>query len=182
MIPDYVQVHELWERYGLPEKKQIHCQRVADLSVWFAKKYRHIGVRVNTQLLSAAALLHDIDKAVAPAFGERHPDTGVRLLRESGMAEVADVVETHSLGSILFPDTAPRTIEQKILYLSDKMVKQEIIGVDERFRLWRKEHIPNEAARQLLQAFPLVKKLEHEVCADLGIRPADLLSLAQSGK
>ena len=79
------------------------------------------------------------------------------------MEEVADVVRTHALHSILDPATAPKTWEQKLLYLSDKMVKYDIVGVDQRFAFWREEHLPADARAILDASYPKVKQLEQEV-------------------
>jgi len=82
-------------------------------------------------------------------LGEQHPDTAVRVLREEEMSEVAEVVRRHPLHAIVDPTIAPRTPEEKILYLADKMVKFEILTVDKRFQLWRDEQLPREAVEML---------------------------------
>lgn len=156
MIPTEEQTKALWEKYHLPEGKRLHVTLVASVAIAFARKIQN----VNIPLLRAAALLHDIDKAIVKNPGEQHPDTAVRILKEEGMDEVAAVVKTHSLHAILVPSLAPKTIEEKLLYLADKMVKYEIIGVDKRFALWRSEDLPFEAISILDRAYPKVKELE----------------------
>lgn len=159
MIPTEKQAKALWDKYHLPETKRIHVTLVSSVAIAFAKKIQY----VNIPLLRAAALLHDIDKAIAKNPGEQHPDTAVRILKEEGMDEVAGVVKTHSLHAILVPSIAPKTIEEKLLYLADKMVKYEIIGVDKRFALWRSEDLTDEAISILDRAYPKVKQLEKVV-------------------
>jgi putative nucleotidyltransferase with HDIG domain len=158
MIPTEDQVKALWEKYQLPERKRIHATLVARVVKFIAKK-----IPVNTQLLVAAALLHDIDKAAPKLAGEQHPDTAVRILQEEGMEEVADLVKTHPLHAILDPAITPKTWEEKLLYLADKMVKYDIVGVDKRFTLWRDEHLPAQEQKILDASYPKVKKLEQEV-------------------
>lgn len=173
MIPTENQAKHLWDTYKLPGNKRIHAALVAKVAMFFAKK-----IPVNNKLLLAATLLHDIDKAVTPRAGERHPDTAVRILREENMGEVADVVARHPLHAILDPTLAPVTPEQKLLYLSDKMVKYDIVGVDRRFALWREEHLPVSAQQILNAAYPKVKKLEQEVFTLAGISLDDVVKLA----
>jgi len=162
MVPTREEAIALWDIYALPESKRNHCTLVAQVAVWFATK-----LRVPTTLIEVAALLHDIDKAVPRLPGERHPDTAVRILKEHGMDDVADLVKTHPLHAILDVRISPKTWEEKILYLSDKMVKDSIITVDERFALWRAEQLPKDAVEVLDAAYPLAKALEHEVYAKL---------------
>lgn len=164
MIPSREQAQRLWITYALPKRKQIHSQLVADLASFFADVLeKKAGIRIRTDLLLAAALLHDIDKNIPHDKGEQHPDTAVRVLQRLGMGEVAEVVKTHPLHTILDPDIAPKTWEEKLLFLADKMVKQKVISVDERFALWRKEGLPKKEQEILKHAYPKVKQLEKEV-------------------
>jgi putative nucleotidyltransferase with HDIG domain len=158
MIPTEEQAKALWEKYRLPKQKRIHATLVAHVAKLFAKK-----IPVDTTLLSAAALLHDIDKTAPPKGGERHPDTAVRILHEENMDEVADVVVTHPLHAILDPTISPKTWEQKLLYLADKMVKYDIVGVDKRFAMWNDENLPPQEQKILDASYPKVKELEQEV-------------------
>jgi hypothetical protein len=123
--------------------------------------------------------LHDIDKAIRKLPGERHPDAAVRVLRAEDMNEVADVVKTHPLHAILDPRISPKTPEQKILYLADKMVKYDIVGVDKRFALWAAERLPPEEQRILDESFPKVKKLEQEVFKLARITHGDILRVKE---
>jgi putative nucleotidyltransferase with HDIG domain len=171
MIPTEEQAKALWEKYRLPRQKRIHVSRVAHVAMFFTTKFQ-----VNAKLLLAAALLHDIDKAVPRLPGERHPDTAVRILREEGMGEVADVVLTHPLHAILDQAIMPKTWEQKLLYLSDKMVKYDLVGVDQRFALWNEEHLPPEEQKILDMSYPKVKELEQEVFKLARISLGDILT------
>jgi putative nucleotidyltransferase with HDIG domain len=173
MVPTEEQAKALWEKYRLPEQKRTHVLLVARVAMFFATKFQ-----VNDKLLLAAALLHDIDK-VAPRFpGEQHPDTAVRVLREEGMGEVADLVKTHPLHSILDAKIAPKTWEEKLLYLADKMVKYDIVGVDKRFAMWNDEHLLPKEQAILDTCYPKVKELEQEVFKTLGITLQEVVKLA----
>lgn len=173
MIPTFSHCYALWDKYHLPDAKRVHCQIIADTAYSIGKKLIEHGIPLNLELLVAACLLHDIDKAVAKKEGERHPDSSVRILKSENLPEVADVVRTHSLHCILNPATAPTTWEQKVLYLVDKMVKQELIGVEKRFALWYAENLPPQARAELDASLPLVKTLEREIFAAAGITDFD---------
>ncbi len=163
MIPTRTQCLLLFDRFNLPSQKRIHVEEVTRLALFMADKLVAQGIEVNRPLLEASALLHDIDKNIPKKEGERHPETGVRVLRELGYTEVAAVVARHSLYHILNPKTAPQSWEEKLLYLADKMTKYEVIGIKHRFALWFKEGLPPEAEIGLTASLPLVEALEQEV-------------------
>ncbi len=171
MIPTREQSLLLWDKYNLPSPKRIHMEAVAKLAFYLAKKITDHDPRItiDLKLLEAAALLHDIDKNVTKREGERHPDTAVRILKELGFNEVAEVVRKHPLHSILDPTIAPKTWEEKLLYLADKMTKYEVIGVEHRFKLWYMEKLPPDAFKELDAALPKVKALEKEILEMAGL-------------
>lgn len=169
MIPTEEQCKALWEKYQLPEGKRWHVRLVAKVAQFFARFYH-----VNEKLLVAGALLHDIDKNARKLPDERHPDAAVRILRDEGMEEVADLVKTHPLHAILDSTIAPKNWEEKLLYLADKMVKYDVITVDERFKLWNDEHLPADAQAILNGAYPKVKQLESEILGIAGLRPEQI--------
>lgn len=175
-------VVKLWEKYQLPREKRVHCYWVAVLASWFAGELSRKcpDISIDRHLVFIAALLHDLDKAVQKLPGEHHPDAAVRILRVEGLSFIADIVRTHPLHSILDQTIAPKTWEEKVVYLADKMTKEKIITVDERFRRWQEENLPPEAKDQLSRCYPLVKNLEHEVCSLLHVDPTDIARLAAS--
>lgn len=176
MIPTRQHCFLLFDKFKLPTQKKIHVEEVARLAMYFVNQFKVHSpqFKVNAALVEAGALLHDIDKNITRRPGEQHPDTAVRILNELGFTEVAEVVKRHSLHAILDPEIAPRTWEEKIVYLADKMTKYEVIGVDHRFKLWYRENLPAEAVKQLNASFPKVKELEKEVYHAANITYADV--------
>ena len=175
MIPDEKTVKGLWDRYHLPPYKRIHCETVGKVALMIAKMTR--GEKVNEHLLVASALLHDIDKNIEKLAGEQHPDTGVRVLKQEGMDEVAEVIRTHPLHMICDSNQAFWTIEQKILFLADKMTKQNIIGLEKRFGLWRSEDDDDASHRILDASYPKVVALRDEILQLAGITEEELILL-----
>lgn len=175
MIPDNTTIYRLWNQYNLPERKRNHVALVRSVALYFAHELaRGQGIIVDERLLEAAALLHDIDKNIPRLPGEVHPQTGVRILKQLGFNSVSSLVANHSVHAILYADTKPQTWEQKFLFLADKMVKDSVISVDERFHLWLSEDLPENEKEKLQQAYPLVKQLEQEVLELLKVTPLDV--------
>lgn len=171
MIPTRAQCLLLFDRYSLPSQKRIHVEAVTKLAKFLASKIKNQNakIKINEELLEAAALLHDIDKNIPRKEGEKHPDTAVKVLTELGYDEVASIIATHSLHCILDSETAPQSWEAKILFLADKMTKYEVIGVDHRFKLWYRENLPPAAVAELKACYPLVKALQKELFTVAGI-------------
>jgi uncharacterized protein len=182
MIPTKHQAQELLRKYNVPVDKKRHLFFVAVVAKFIAERIiqNNPTITINIPLVVAVALLHDIDKGVQKLPGEQHPDAGVRILKEEGMEEVAHLVKNHPLHCILDPETAPKSWEEKIVFLSDKMVKHEIITVDKRFDLWRSEPLSEESRIRLKQAYPKVKKLEEEVFVKAGLTEKDMTTFAST--
>jgi len=178
MIPAEEQAKILWKKYHVSKNKQRHMLLVAKAAMFIAQKLQSKNRKLKTDVLLAAALLHDIDKQARKLLGEEHPDTAVRILKEEDMEEVAELVATHPLHTILNPTTAPKTWEEKVLFLADKMVRYDVMTVDERFRLWNDEHLPAKEQRLLDRSYPKVKQLEREIFRILGLEPSDVSRLA----
>jgi uncharacterized protein len=176
MIPSFEKCLELWDTYHLPKEKRVHVQVVAFVCHFFANHFNQKGIYIHTPRIIASALLHDLDKGAEKFPRERHPDAGIRILKALGMKDIAINVKTHSLHTILQKDINTYTWEQKILFLSDKMVKQTIVGVDKRFALWLAEPLSSQVKDQIRSAYPKVKILEKEICAVIGIHPKNIIS------
>lgn len=169
MIPTRETISTLWDTYDLPPQKRIHCQLVCDVATVFVSAMQKKGIQIDEKLVYASALLHDIDKHMTKLPEDRHPDAAVRMLMHEGMQEVADVVRRHPLHAILDQTIHPTTIEQNIVYISDKMVKYAFIGLEERFRLWRAEDMQEEERDILERSYPLVKQLQTEMMTMSGL-------------
>lgn len=171
-------IYMLWEKYALPAKKRVHVSLVERVADFLARKLMEAtpDIHIDLSLLHKAALLHDIDNGVQFLPHEIHPDAAVRILRWEGLPEVADIVKTHSLYSVLDAGIMPQKWEEKVLYLSDKMVKYEIITVDKRFALWRAEQLPHEAVEKMNRCYPFVKKLEDEIFSRIHVDPGQVAS------
>lgn len=179
MIPDKQEVFRLWDVYNLPLYKQVHCRAVVRTAQILCQAYTHTGIAVNRPCVEAAALLHDIDKNIPKLPGEQHPDAGVRILKKEGMNEVAEVVRTHPLHTILDEAKAPKTYEQKIVYLADKMTKDTCIGVEKRFALWRKEDTDPQVVAVLDACYPKVIALRDTMLSQVEMTEEQLIKLAR---
>ena len=130
-------------------------------------------------LVEAAALLHDLDKALPaddPLRALGHGHAGAQWLREQGCIELAPAVDSHPVGRLTeqpYPDwVRATTLEQRFVAYADKRAQRRVVTLDERFSRWTRKHPDMDA--QLADARERAGQLEQEVCALAGVAPADV--------
>ncbi len=113
-----------------------HCCVVADT----ARKYG--GASVDTELVEAGAMMHDIGRSVTHSI--HHAQVGAALCRERGESEaLTRIVEVHTGAGLtadectllgLMPiDCMPETLEEMIVAHADNLVKgSKVITIEER--------------------------------------------------
>src|SRR5215216_560585 len=76
----------------------MHCTAVAEVAVFLARRMARRGTVVDRDLVAAAALLHDLDKALPDAHPLKalgHGAAGAAWLTERGYAGLAPAVAMH---------------------------------------------------------------------------------------
>jgi uncharacterized protein (TIGR00295 family) len=149
---DYI---EILRKSGCSENVISHSQAVKELAVRMAEL-----ADADNELVSAAALLHDIGRA--KTHGIRHAIVGADMARELGLPEsVVLIIERHIGAGITkeeakrlgFPekDYVPTTLEEKIVAHSDNLIieneKRPVKEVAQRFE----ELGFHEAAKKILR-------------------------------
>jgi uncharacterized protein len=175
VIPDEGSALALLGKYGCAEPIVEHCRTVATVSMVLADGVKGRGREIDSRAVLAGALLHDIGRSRVQTF--RHGIEGAQILQEEGVDEkVVEIVRRHvgagisaaeakSLGLPEF-DYIPRTVEQRIVCFSDKMVdstKVRPFEVEVQ-RFMRKGH-----------DVPRLLSLRESIRADLGADPENLI-------
>lgn len=147
-----------------------HGRAVADLALLLAGKLNRSGHDLDTRLLEAAGLLHDLARAES-----NHAQAGARLLREAGFGAVAELVASHM---DIIPATGGPIEPRELLYLADKLVQGERrVTLAERFRVAMERHghdpdILTRITNRLQAALTIQTRLE----ATLGCPMAEVIS------
>jgi len=156
-----------------------HAAAVADVASSLAVGALREGHRVDRGLVEVAALLHDLDKALArddPLRALGHGHAGARWLIDQGYPELAPAVDSHPVGRLNdgpYEDwVRSTTIEQRIVAYADKRAQQRIVTLDHRFARWGRRHPEN--AELLAVARARAALLEAEICDLAGVSPADI--------
>jgi putative nucleotidyltransferase with HDIG domain len=109
-----------------------HSLAVERFAIKLAKKIKKRGAVVDLALVSRGALLHDLDKVECVECEKRglgspeagHGKRAFKMLSAKGAAfrKIALIARRHVLESVLTPNEAPKSIEEKIVFYADKRV------------------------------------------------------------
>ncbi len=127
-IPSVAECMEvLKERDSVTDELIGHSRKVAQLALTIGQALNDRGFGLNTDLICAAGLLHDMARD-----RPRHATTGGRILRDMGFPKVAEIVEQHMSVEVR-PDRPIN--ERDLVALSDKLVLGDVVvSLEERFQ------------------------------------------------
>ncbi|MCP4753587.1 MAG: NTP transferase domain-containing protein [Proteobacteria bacterium] len=140
---DYEQLLDRLNRYGVPSRRAAeivlaqtlqretrlyaHSKAAAELAVRLAEEIGRTGLRLDMDLVFAAALLHDLAKGKP-----NHAKAGERLLKEMEYTPVAEIVAAHL--DLALTEEEPVS-EAEIVFLADKLLLGDrIVSLEERFK------------------------------------------------
>ena len=144
-IPSKEECIKLLKSNNVPDNIIAHTKKVCDFSMEVCDVLEKRSIKINRDLVAAAALLHDIKK-LEP--GE-HEIEGAKYISSLGYPEVGILIKKHGLKHCHLEEFHPITWEEKIIFYSDKRVKNDkVVSVDERFEYikqrYNKEHVEKE--------------------------------------
>lgn len=130
----------LRQMLNLDEPLIQHSLKVARVSRIIGQALNENGMRLKLELLTAAALLHDLARAQP-----RHALKAAAVIEEMGFSPVAEIVRYHM--DLVVEDDCLIT-EKEILYIADKLVRgNQVVGLSERFNLKARHYKDNPKAQ-----------------------------------
>lgn len=126
--PNMEECLSILEYYSVPDNIIRHCKEVAKVSLDIFSILKDTGCRIDKTALKAAALLHDIARKE-----QNHAQIGGQIIKDIGYEQVGSIIATHIDIEV---DDNGKINENEILYLADKLVKEDrIVSLEERFKL-----------------------------------------------
>ena len=137
---------KILEDNDIPDNLIAHLKQVHKVSMKIVDALEEKGIKVNRNLVSAAALLHDVKKL----SGADHIIVGYEYVKSLGYPEVAAVIRKHGLVHLEEIKFFPKTVEERIVFYADKRVKHDkIVSVEERFADIKKRYNRPEVDKEM---------------------------------
>ena len=180
MIPTVEECHEFMGKYGMLDNIRAHSVVVEKIADLIARNLRDVGTKVDHELVTAGALMHDIGKTICLKSGGDHAAVGEEICLQNHLTEIAGIVAEHVTIRDYQPDG--RIFEKEIVYYADKRVKHDrVVSLDERLDYIIKRYgRDKEHLHQLMKEnFDLCKLVEKKIFANLPFGPEALAGLVE---
>jgi len=157
-----------------------HSRAVGEVAGWLALRIaeRH---PIDRSLAEAAALLHDVDKAMpksARPGGGGHGEAGGAWLVAHGHPELLEAVSLHPVTRLAQPDGWSRleraSIEARVVAYADKRAQQRLVSMAARFARWDRRHPDGWTRGVRTEVWRRAQALEDQICALAGCAPDDV--------
>lgn len=153
-IPSREQCLGILKNNGTPSNVIQHCKTVAKVAEDVADGLIKKGIKLNKELVTASALLHDIQR-----HKEDHVVKGAELLKKLGFPEIAKVMRYHAYHEMQKDNKFDLGMEQKIVFYADKRVRNDKkVSLDERYDDLEKRYKADLSAER-----KFVKKMEKDL-------------------
>jgi HD superfamily phosphodiesterase len=192
MVPSRVEAASLLLSLAPPPWHLRHSRAVAEIAAWLAARIaRHDDASsqaVDRSVVEAAALLHDVDKALprAQRGAGPHGEAGATWLADRGYSELGEAVACHPVTLLVDDARAARvlhaSIEAKVVAYADKRAGQRLEAMAARFERWHRRH-PHSRGTDgwspavAETAWRHARQVEDEVCRLAGCRPEEVRRL-----
>lgn len=161
-----------------------HARAVAEVAGWLAARCAARGQAVDRGLVEAAAILHDVDKAIPrgdAAAALPHGEGSAAWLAARGHPELGSAVAGHPVTRLLAIDAeewlSNASLEVLLVAYADKRAGQRLESMDRRFAGWRRRYPRGWTADDVTRARGLAERLELSVCGRAGVEPGEVRRL-----
>jgi HD superfamily phosphodiesterase len=155
-----------FERYRYPDWLVAHSRLVGAIAEALIAARRKGSGKIDAEAVVLAAYLHDIGRSPLLDGDPRdHNILSGLVLAAEGEGPCVELARRHAIYTVLDPELAPRTAEEKLVYVADRRGGQRVESLDERGLDTAKRN-PKYAA-EIERAIPLAKAIECEVFADV---------------
>ena len=169
---------EFFKRYRYPDWLQTHSRVVGAIAGALVAARRRGAAEIDSETVVLAAYLHDVGRSPLLAGDQRdHNILSGLVLAAEGEGACVELARRHAIYTVLDPDLAPGTAEEKLVYVADRRGGQSVETLEARAQDTARRN-PRYAA-EIARAIPLAKAMEREVFADIAFGPDELAEKAR---
>jgi putative nucleotidyltransferase with HDIG domain len=156
--PTRTECDSILSMHQVPEHIISHCREVSKVAMTILASLPSGECTIDRPALEAAALLHDIARRE-----KNHAKKGAVILKQLGYEKVGSIISTHMEIEV---DENSKIIENEILYLADKLVKEDrLVPLKERRELSLKAYnIDDSVFKKITSRFEaadqIIRKIE----------------------
>ena len=162
-----------FKRYRYPDWLETHSRVVGAIAGALVAARRGGASKIDSDAVILAAYLHDIGRSPLLAGDPRdHNLLSGLVLAAEGLDRCVELARRHAIYTLLDPELAPRTAEEKLVYVADRRGGQTVESLEERAQDTARRN-PRYAA-EIERAIPLARAIEREVFADVSFGPDEL--------
>lgn len=160
---------KLLDEFEVPEHIKQHSFAMNRISLFLAKELKKVGEDVNVGLVSAASLLHDIDKAKTLNDLQLHGNLAFEWLIKKGYPEVAEAVKKH-LVEYLTKEENPSKEIKLLIYADQRCIGDKIVSLKEMHDYLNKRY-PGYLNKEMVER---IFGLEKDMFDKIGMKPEEL--------
>lgn len=162
-----------FDRYAYPDWLRAHSRLVGAIGRALATARAAAGDQIDLEALTLAANLHDVGRSPLLAGDAReHNELSALVLAAEGLSACVEPARRHAIYTVLDPMTAPRTLEEKLVYVADRRGGMAIESLERRAADTARRH--PKFAQEIARAIPLALAIEQEIFAGLPFAPEAL--------
>lgn len=162
-----------FQRYRYPDWLETHSRVVGAIAEALVAARRRGAAPIDAEAVVLAAYLHDIGRSPLLAGDPRdHNVLSGLVLAAEGLDACVELARRHAIYTVLDPALAPRTSEEKLVYVADRRGGQGVEPLEERAQETARRN-PKYAA-EIGRATPLAQAIEREVFSDVSFAAHEL--------
>jgi len=162
-----------FDRYAYPDWLRVHSRLVGAIGAALARARVAAGDRVDVDAVTLAAYLHDIGRSpLLKGDPREHNELSALVLAAEGLPKCVEPARRHAIYTVLDPASAPRALEEKLVYIADRRGGMAIQSLEDRAKDTAARH--SRFTDEIARAVPIALEIEREVFAGLPFTPAQL--------
>jgi putative nucleotidyltransferase with HDIG domain len=165
---------KLMDQHGMLGNIVNHSLEVTRIALFLCEELKKKGQRIDSDLVEAASLLHDLAKTECLSTKEDHAQQGYELLKKMGYERIGQVVAQHIQ---IRKEGDPSCIsEEEVVNYADKRVRHDrIVSLETRFQDLKDRYGKGRTSLgQLKELEEATREIERKIFSILQIDPSDL--------